>query len=247
MPIDLPSALARARSLGIVLPEVYQELPEEYRRLAFTASGLHSIDQIQMVFDSLVTAMEENLTFPQWRERVIASPANIRLPSNRLETIFRNFVQTSYNRGRFEQYVQGQAEQPWLLYVSVDDARTRPTHAAMNGHVARVNDPIWNRWAPPNGHNCRCRLIALDNDQAQEFIELDERVLNSDATRAGRLNAIAEGPDNGWGFNAHVERQRAINEAVTQRFSQGHRRRDGRTVPFEGFLTSFLVGLATQL
>jgi uncharacterized protein with gpF-like domain len=42
---------------------------------------------------------------------------------------------------------------PLLRYVTVGDNDVRPSHAAMNGFVARRNHSAWRTWYPPNGFN----------------------------------------------------------------------------------------------
>lgn len=39
----------------------------------------------------------------------------------------------------------------------------------MHGFIARIDDPVWKTgWMPPAGYNCRCTVIALTEEQAQE-------------------------------------------------------------------------------
>lgn len=47
---------------------------------------------------------------------------------------------------------------PFAEYRSRDDARVRPTHAAMDGFVALRSWPGWSRARPKCGYNCRCVL-----------------------------------------------------------------------------------------
>ena len=37
----------------------------------------------------------------------------------------------------------------------------------MDGHIAPVGDPIWKKWTPPAGHQCRCTRISLTEAQAR--------------------------------------------------------------------------------
>lgn len=48
-----------------------------------------------------------------------------------------------------------------LEFQATMDSSTRPGHAAMNGIVAMVDDPIWDSWSPPLAENCRCVLAPL--------------------------------------------------------------------------------------
>lgn len=45
---------------------------------------------------------------------------------------------------------------PYLRYVTREDARVRPTHAAMHGFVALRTWPGWSYCVTPTGFNCRC-------------------------------------------------------------------------------------------
>lgn len=79
----------------------------------------------------------------------------------RLQTIFRTNLQTAYASGRWKQFQANAADRPYLQYVAVLDGRSRPAHAALNGKVFHIDNPVWQVIAPPNGFNCRCRLRAL--------------------------------------------------------------------------------------
>lgn len=47
---------------------------------------------------------------------------------------------------------------PKLRFISIQDANTRDSHAALNGIVRPVEDPFWQTYFPPLDWNCRCRV-----------------------------------------------------------------------------------------
>lgn len=50
-----------------------------------------------------------------------------------------------------------------------DSGRPRPSHAAMDGHVAPKDDPVWRTFGPPPiAHNCHCIRWTLSLDDAIE-------------------------------------------------------------------------------
>lgn len=80
-----------------------------------------------------------------------------------LETIFRTNLQTAYNSGKYYEGRAAEAELPYWQYRTVGDDRVRPEHAALDGLVYRKDSGFWNTWYPPNGFNCRCTVVELDD------------------------------------------------------------------------------------
>lgn len=74
------------------------------------------------------------------------------------DLVYRNNLSTVYTEGRFDQAEDPDVAKviPALRFTSMHDARTRPNHEAADGLIAAVDDPIWNRFKPPLGHQCRC-------------------------------------------------------------------------------------------
>ena len=104
---------------------------------------------------------------------------------HRLKTIFRTNMNTSYAASRCRQQLENTDNRPYWQYLSMGDARTRPSHAALNGQVFRHDDPFWNSHYPPNGWNCRCRVRALTAEQVKD------RNLKIQSSR-GRLRAVEQ-------------------------------------------------------
>lgn len=51
---------------------------------------------------------------------------------------------------------------PNLKYITAHDERVRESHRALDGTVRPVDDPFWDVYYPPNGWNCRCKVIQTD-------------------------------------------------------------------------------------
>ena len=163
--LTFDEAIAAAEARDVVLPdEYYDSLQADTRRLAFTVSNLSGLEQITDVFASLNAALAGGQTLRQWQASV--ADADWGLSKALLETIFRTNVQTSYMAGHWRSFEDNEDTQPYLMYSAINDARTRPAHRAMSGHIAPVHDALWDTWSPPCGYNCRCTLIALTEDQA---------------------------------------------------------------------------------
>lgn len=184
--LSFAEAIAQARSRGAVLPdEFYNKLQAEARTQAFSVSGLTSLEQIQSVLDGLTQAIETGQTFGEWQKAASADLGT--LTPWRRETIFRTGVQTAYNVGRTVQQRENAGRRPYYMWDAINDSRTRPAHHAMSGYIAPISDPIWSRWSPPAGFNCRCTRITLTAAQAS-------------ARGYGSKEQPDVQPDDGWGY-----------------------------------------------
>jgi len=187
IPFDAPPSVqvAEARRQRVTLPQLFYGLEDEKRAQAFTVSGLARLDQIQRVADELARHVAEGGTLQEFQKWAKAQDWS--LPKHRLETIYRNAVQTAYNAGHWRRFEETKATRPFLMYDAINDSRVRPSHLALDGVIRPVDDPFWQTRSPPLGHRCRCVLRSLSPEQAR--------------ARGGvTQNPPAEGAaDPGWG------------------------------------------------
>jgi len=183
-PFDVQAAQARAQ--GVVLPEYYYGvLQAEKRKYAQTVSSLAGLDQIQPVVDKLAEWQAEGKTLAEFKKW--AKTQEWTLPKGRLETIYRNSVQTAYQAGHWRDFEENKDERPYLMYDAINDSRTRPSHLALDNTIKPVDDPFWDTCSPPLGHRCRCSLRSLSPREAMHLGGVTQ-------------NVPAEGgPDEGWG------------------------------------------------
>ncbi len=239
VPLPFLEAIEWARTRQVVLPEVYYgQLQGLARAQAFTITGLTSLDQLQQVADSLTRVLETGETFRDWQKRVRSGEIPLELGSAQLETVFRNNIQQSYNRGRYEQQAANVATHPYYMYDAVNDSRTRPSHAAMDGFVAPADDPTWKTWSPACGHRCRCRRIALTSAQAARYLEQDAKRLADPEFRAERDSAKINGPDKGWEYDVYGDPMAGLRKAeaakrgtVAPALMDAYDSKNGPTVP----------------
>lgn len=217
-PVPFEEAIAWAKERGVVLPEIYYgELQGLARSLAFSVAGLASIDQLQGVLDSVVQATASGESFQSWLARIESGEIKLDLPRHRLENIFRTNIQSHYARGRCQQHRETLDTHPWFMYDAVNDSRTRPAHAAMDGFVARYDDPIWKIWDPPNGYQCRCRKIALTERQSFRFRDADQRRQENPEVAQARADAVMGGPDKGWDYSICEDPTAGLRKAIAQK------------------------------
>ena len=204
-------AIAAALERGVVLPDVYYgELQGIARQLAFTVSGLASLDQIQQVKDSLDKAIANGQSFNDWKKSVDAM--GFGLPNYRLDNIFRTNLQGQYMAGKWEQFERNKANRPYLMYDAINDSRVRPSHLALDGVIRPVDDPYWNTHSCPNGFRCRCSLLSLTEKQAQARSG-PGKGLNKQAVLPD--GSLAE-PDKGWDYSPR-DRLAGVKSAISDK------------------------------
>ncbi len=107
------------------------------------------------------------------------------------------------------------------------DGVTRLTHRQLHGKILRHDDPAWEAIYPPNGFNCRCRVIAMTEGRARaEMAGAPEAGLTGDAPETRDVDLVSRQtgevfrrpvtrvrltdgaghvrhfqPDAGWGYN----------------------------------------------
>ncbi len=231
-------AIEYFKAKGYAISFDWHEVWKEANARAFTVAKVMKMDILQDIRDGLQDALDNGTAFQTFqktleptlkakgwwgrqeivdertgeiREAQLGSPY-------RLRTIFDQNIQTAYNAGRYRTQMENVSAAPYLQYVAVMDARTRPAHAALNGLVFRATDPFWDSFYPPNGWRCRCRVRQLDDGMLTEReLALDSssgKLSRRQETVGGELksvavfkgrdavgNKVAVSPDVGWDYN----------------------------------------------
>ena len=226
----------------------FRALRASEHALAFTVAKLTDVSLLADMQEALdlslaaggtqqefVDAFESKLRGAGWwgRREVInpttGQPETVQLGSRaRLNTIYRTNLQSAYAAGAWEGIQQGKEDAPYLLYDAVDDNRTRPEHAAIDGALMPVDHPYWRAHAPPNGYNCRCGLIPVSEDEIEALESSGAKLKRSpprqsSATysyidpRTGRKRSVPMDVDPGFEANVgelYVQRSQMIRQLV---------------------------------
>ena len=208
--VPFKEAIAATKARGVVLPEKYYgELQGIHRALNYSIAGVASLDQLQAVLNSHEDALKNGTTFKEWQNDVRVQ--DLGLSKARLDNIYRTNIQSAYNRGRWEQYVENKANRPYLMYDAINDSRVRPSHLAMDGIIRPVGDSFWDTNYPTNGFRCRCRCISLSQSQAAQR--------SKNGTGLNQKITPEMKPDKGWDYNVGEDLTVGIEQAVEQRLA----------------------------
>lgn len=178
--LEPKNAVAYLKSKGYAITWNWQEMLDQAHDQAFTVAKAMRLDLLSDIRGALETALQEGQTLKQfiaalqptlesqgwWGKQVIVDSQGVgelvQLGSpRRLKTIYQTNLQSAYMAGRKAEMEQTTETHPYWMYVAILDGKTRPSHRALHGQVFRHDDPIWSAIYPPNGFNCRCRVVAL--------------------------------------------------------------------------------------
>lgn len=160
-------ALEEYRRRGVVKPDELRRLISDYADRSVEARQL-MLERVQeRVREMLATAIEEGQSLGQFAESLEGEAQGLGITAEDpayLQTVFRTNVQSAYGAGRFRAMQDPDVVEarPFVQYRTVGDARVRPAHAELDGKTFRIDSDEWKRIAPPNGYNCRCSMVTLD-------------------------------------------------------------------------------------
>lgn len=215
----------------------WYDIWQDCHKRAFTVAKAMNGHILQDIRTAVEKALENGKTFQQfkkelkptlqkrgWWGQIITvdkegNAEKVQLGSNyRLKTIYRVNMQTAYQTGRYQTQIENTDNRPYWQYVAVMDSSTRPEHAMLNGLVFRYDDPFWNSFYPPNGWNCRCRVVALSNrnilknnltvENSNGKISEEYRLVSKKTGEMKPVNVYTDpltgkkiAPDVGWSYN----------------------------------------------
>lgn len=236
-------AISYFQAKGLKPTFSYADMLGEAHDQAFTVAKMMDLDLLAHVRKSLDDALTSGESFNAWKSKLQPMlqkagwwgeadmldpltgnvvPAQLGSPW-RLETIFRTNMQTAYAVGQWDEIESQAAIAPFLMYDAVDDHRTRPEHAKWDRTVLPVSHQWWRTHFPPNGWNCRCSVIQLDETEVEALGLQVGKSAPADGTytwknpRTGRTSQIPDGIDPGFNRNPGRQHQENLNKLLVEK------------------------------
>ncbi len=177
-PIEFSEAVDWFRARVPLSDAAFYALTAAARRKAFTIAAVATLDLVAETQGSLDRALDEGLSFADWKAEIAERLVNAWAESDRgpvdpawrLETIFRTNAQLAYSTGRFHQLDEPAVKRarPYRMYDAILDARTTETCNALHGTTLPADDPWWSTHWPPVHFNCRSGVRSLRTSQAEQ-------------------------------------------------------------------------------
>jgi SPP1 gp7 family putative phage head morphogenesis protein len=91
--------------------------------------------------------------------------------------VYRTNVNAAVTAGRFRQAQDPDIKKvvPAFRFDAVGDSNTRHNHSAGDGVILAVDNPAWDKLAPPLGYNCRCQLVHVSVPELRSKGRMDRR------------------------------------------------------------------------
>lgn len=142
--------------------ELAAELADYAGPRAWTIAGVTQLEVVQFVHDELERAIADGIPFEEWQKTVEPrlTEAWGRRDSARMQTVFINATQQSYNAGRWAQMTDPSvlSLRPYGLYDSVVDDRTSPFCRAWDGVILPLEEFAARGACPQTHHRCRASI-----------------------------------------------------------------------------------------
>ena len=183
------------RGKAVADPKNFGALPDQLKQRAFAVAGIEQLDAAKRIRDA-VAKLPEGADWDAAKKEIAAniSPfvgvateghpvrdrateanpardnaAREKAAKARAEFLLRTHGFQAYAVARHQQQMAASRDFPYWKYETVGDSKVRAGHAALDGKVLRADDPWWKTHYPPWDWGCRCTVIALDEEDAQEI------------------------------------------------------------------------------
>ncbi len=220
--------------------------PQEHAH-AFTIAKATQIEVLDTIRAAIDKAIERGIPFEQfrkeltpqlqslgwWGKQLVVDPltgetveAQLGSP-RRLKVIYDANIRTANAAGLWQRVWRTRDTLPFLVYIRTVSKEPRELHLdwAEAPVVLLVEDPWWETHFPPNGWQCKCSVLQIDEEAARAYgwtpetkaPPLDEQPwLNA---RTGETMMVPAGIDPGWANNPGFTRQRLLEEYLAGRMT----------------------------
>jgi SPP1 gp7 family putative phage head morphogenesis protein len=184
----------------VVTRSIFDKLLPELQQRAFTVTGVECLSTLQRVRD-LAATLPVGGDFDELKESILdeISPwiitatdpeeraKQVTAAARRAELILRNNGWAAYSVTNHRAIMSQADVFTYCMYLSSEDNRVRPAHAALNKKIFPTTSVFWYTHTPPWEHGCRCDKVPMMADEVDE-IRYDQRA------KPPEVQDVIEGP-----------------------------------------------------
>lgn len=263
-PVPHSEGAAFIRSKPVVTRAIFDALAPELQARAFLITGVESLDVVARVRD-LTARLPEGGDYEDLKGQILdeLSPwlvtstdpeeraKQVSAARRRAELLLRMHGWQAYARTNHAMIMASKDIFTYCEYLSREDKKVRPTHAALHGKIIPSDHPFWINHTPPWEYGCRCDKAGMMDEEVAEIRENEKdlpmeerRVLNNyqlQQLAKGLLFARGKNGSLGWidvrtpyertgtGYEWRPDDEPSSVDLILSRFTPAER------VGFEGF------------
>lgn len=163
-PMSPKAALAEFTSHVVLTQAELATLGEQAWSVAWTVARAATVEVASAVRDSLAAALQEGMTFAEWRKTI---PEAWETTRAHMATTFRTTLGSAYEAQRAGDLLYSDVVE-FLVFDAINDDRVREEHLALDNKAwprAQFPPGYW----PPLGFNCRCTVYPEDRAGMQRY------------------------------------------------------------------------------
>lgn len=185
LPKPIPHTQAAALIAGkpALTREVWDGLRPELQARSFTICGVEALDALARVRDTIATlpaggdfAEIKRTIYGEISPWLVDDTADEETQTKqrnaalrRAEMLLRLHGWQAYAQTNYELAEAHSDAFPYRQYLSSEDSRVRPSHAALNKKILPAAHLFWQNHTPPWEFNCRCDMVVMTAEEAEEI------------------------------------------------------------------------------
>lgn len=187
-PVPHKEAAALIRGKPVVSRQVFKELLPELKGRAFTIAGIEYAGVAQDIRDRLAELPEGALWDDVKKDvaddlvpYMVDPDTDKEMQDKQLQAAFRKAELLlrihgfqAYHAAAWQVMDRQRDVLPYWQYHSMEDARVRPSHAALDGLILPADSPFWRDHFPPWEWGCRCLVTPVSEEDAKRIQGEDE-------------------------------------------------------------------------
>lgn len=167
----------------VVSREVFDAMVPDLRARAFLVTGIEDANVAAEVRD-IVAKLPAGQSWEATKKELVAklgpwlsSDDDAKKAANaRAELLLRTHGFQAYQVAQHKVMRAQEDVFPFWQYLTLDDEKVRPGHAALNFKVAPAKAPFWHDHSPPWQWGCRCRKVPILPYEVEEMQAEDARL-----------------------------------------------------------------------
>lgn len=171
-----------------------ERMRQDLQRSNWVFSGMKTFHELHEAFPSLLDENGKRKPFERFLKDVQRVDKTYNEHYLRAEY---NFVTASAQAAADWERYEEEGDRYHLQYRTASDDRVREEHRALHGITLPPSDPFWNTYYPPNGWNCRCRVVQVrksknaptPQSEVQTRVEENERNQRNRKAEMFRFNS----------------------------------------------------------